>query len=362
MHDITLMNKYGLSQTEEDALLEDFENEEAAEKLAVEINAIKQQTTKAVLLASIEIGEKLCKAKSLVNHGDWAKWLSENVDYSQSTANELMKLYREYGDNQLDLFSDGKTNSEIFGNLTKSQAIALFALPSTADRIAFVESHDMSEMSVRDIDKAIKEKEEAEAIADSVRSERDELAELLKESASKNIRSENQIEQLLNKIKELEHTIAAEAAKAPIEAECERGKIEAEFKAKYQKEADEKIEKLKQKHKKELEKVTSESKSLSEGFDKKLEEEAKRIRSDAEAQAKSDAEAEVTKLREALEEAKAASNEHLTAFKIHFEQLQTEYRCLSQIVSDAEADSPELGAQLKNMLDLVIESLGGLNG
>ena len=135
-----------------------------AELLAREINTIKAQTMRTVLLASIEIGEKLTQAKALVSHGEWEKWLAENVDYSQSTANNLMKIYREYGDSQYDLFST-KPKAEIFGELTYSQAVALFALPAH-EREEFVENHDMSAMSTREVEEEIKRLREEKELAE----------------------------------------------------------------------------------------------------------------------------------------------------------------------------------------------------
>ena len=98
-----------------------------ADQLAYEINFIKKQTLENVLKASVDIGERLTAAKELVPHGQWSDWLKEKVDYSQSTANNFMRIFREYGDEQISL--SGKSKSQTFANLNYSQAVALFALP-----------------------------------------------------------------------------------------------------------------------------------------------------------------------------------------------------------------------------------------
>ena len=129
--------------------------------IAGEINYIKRQAQQTLLAASVEIGRKLNEAKALVPHGMWEEWLSENVDYSQSTANNLMRIATEYGDEQVSLFS-GKSNSETFAALTYSQAVALFALPMD-QREEFVENHDMGDLSTRELKEeiaALKAKEE----------------------------------------------------------------------------------------------------------------------------------------------------------------------------------------------------------
>ena len=66
-----------------------------SEIVAAEINTIKRQVQETMIAGSLRIGEKLQEAKSLVPQGEWGKWLEENVEYSQSTAENLMKLYRE---------------------------------------------------------------------------------------------------------------------------------------------------------------------------------------------------------------------------------------------------------------------------
>ena len=121
--------------------------------IAGEINYIKRQGLQTLLAASVEIGRKLNEAKALVPHGLWEDWLTENVDYSQSTANNLMRIATEYGDEQVSLFS-GKSNSETFASLTYSQAVALFALPMD-QRQEFVENHDMEDLSTRELKEEI---------------------------------------------------------------------------------------------------------------------------------------------------------------------------------------------------------------
>lgn len=130
------------------------------EIIAAEINTIKKQIQQAVIFASIEIGGKLMEAKSLVPQGEWGKWLENNVEYSQSTAENLMKLYKEYGGDQESLF-DTWTGSETFGKLTYTQHLALLALPFS-DRQEFAEKNNAEEMSTRQLLKAVQDQLEQE--------------------------------------------------------------------------------------------------------------------------------------------------------------------------------------------------------
>ena len=122
--------------------------------IAAEINTIKDNAQRVVIASAIQIGGKLVEAKSMVDHGQWGKWLEEKVSYSQSTANNLMKLYQEYGTGEVNLF-DNWTNSETFAKLTYTQHLSLLALPF-ADRAEFAESHNVEDMSTRELEKEIR--------------------------------------------------------------------------------------------------------------------------------------------------------------------------------------------------------------
>ena len=130
------------------------------EIIAAEINTIKKKVQQAVIFASIEIGGKLMEAKSLVPQGEWGKWLENNVEYSQSTAENLMKLYKEYGGNQESLF-DTWTNSQTFGKLSYTQHLALLAL-QFSDRQEFAEANNVADMSTRQLQEAVKQELEEE--------------------------------------------------------------------------------------------------------------------------------------------------------------------------------------------------------
>ena len=68
-------------------------DKEREAQLASEINLITEQTKQMVLMNFIELGKRLTEAKAMVKHGEWGNWLKERVNYSQRTANNMMKLY-----------------------------------------------------------------------------------------------------------------------------------------------------------------------------------------------------------------------------------------------------------------------------
>jgi DNA repair exonuclease SbcCD ATPase subunit len=128
--------------------------------IAAEINSIKEQTQKILLVNSIEIGRRLVEAKSLVSHGEWGKWLEESVDYSKSTANNLMNIFEQYGADQLSLFGS-EAKSQALGKLSYTQAVALLGVPQE-ERETFIEENDIENMSTRELQQVIKEKLEIE--------------------------------------------------------------------------------------------------------------------------------------------------------------------------------------------------------
>lgn len=121
------------------------------EVIASEIRDIDQKARQHAVKSAIDIGEKLIEAKELVKHGDWSGWLKENVNYSQSTANNFMRVATEYKE----------LNSQTLANLSYSQAVALLSVPAE-ERESFVEENNAAEMSTRELQAAIKEKQELE--------------------------------------------------------------------------------------------------------------------------------------------------------------------------------------------------------
>lgn len=192
------------------------------EVIAAEINSIKEQTRKVVLYNSIEIGRKLVEAKELVPHGEWGNWLEEAVDYSKSTANNLMKIFEEYGSDQITLLDDN-LKSQAFGNLNYSQAVLLLGLPSD-DREKFVEENKVDEMSTRELKKAIADLKKANKEKDNALKERDEAMEklnaleesnrILEETFNEGAEERKSLEE---KVKKLEKEIEEVKTSKPVE-------------------------------------------------------------------------------------------------------------------------------------------------
>ena len=130
------------------------------ETVTLEIRMLQRQAQQIMLGYAVEIGRRLEEVKAILPHGRWGEYLKNEVDYSQSTANNFMRIYREYGAAQQSLFG-GEAKSQAYANLTYTKALRLLAIPNEDEREQFIAEHDVEGMSNRELDKALKEREEA---------------------------------------------------------------------------------------------------------------------------------------------------------------------------------------------------------
>lgn len=149
--------------------MNDLQVTRTPEMVAAEINLIKDQTRKLVLSNSIAIGRKLKEAKEMLEPGQFGKWLTEAVDFSQSTANNLMRVYEEYGADQGVLFGSA-AKSDVVEKLTYTQAVLLLGVPAE-QREDFIKDAHVEDISTRELQAEIKKlkraKEAAEAKAEA---------------------------------------------------------------------------------------------------------------------------------------------------------------------------------------------------
>lgn len=167
----------------------------------IEAGRSLEQVTQGILVLSAQtvsnicqIGKLLTEAKSMVSHGAWEKYLEEKVAYSQSTANNFMRLYQEYG--------EYGPNLQTFGNLNPSQALALLALPE-GKREEFAAAHDVESMSVREL--------KAQIAAEKERA--DKAEELNKHLSVQLAHAEDACAGYPQDIEELEHELSQEKAR-----------------------------------------------------------------------------------------------------------------------------------------------------
>lgn len=334
-----------------------------ANEIAMEINIIKRRAAEGLLKDYIEIGRLLCEAKETVPYGAWGTWLSENVGYSTSNANNMMRAYKEQDRAaQLDLF--GENGFEMFDGLEPSKVVELLRLPS-AERREFVESHDVADMSVREIKKEIKAEREAREKAEAKVAELETVALDAKQAAEDAERKASIAEDarliLSDKLDEANRLLEEAQGKAEISPE-ERAEIEKAAQKAAEDAAKAKIEAAKKKADKELEKARA------EGADalKKAQAEQEKIVQAAVEQAKAEAKAEaekttaarVAELEAQLREQAALASPYRVRFGEALEGLKAAYGRLVAVCEEAEREEPTEGEILRGILGQVVGMLG----
>ena len=153
-----------------------------ADVVALEIRTLQRQAQGIILSYAIEIGRRLEEVKAMLPHGEWGPWLKRELDYSQSTAQNFMRVFREYGDSQMSLFG-ATPKSQTFGNLTYSKALRLLAIPDEEERARFVEENDVESMSTRELTEALKARDAAQDEIRKLKYEKDLMSEQLADQA-----------------------------------------------------------------------------------------------------------------------------------------------------------------------------------
>ena len=137
------------------------------EIVTAEIHTIRDNVARVFMDGVVQIGRRLEEAKQLVPQGEWLAYLDKELGYKPSTAQNYMRIAREFGDGQVGL--SGKTPGDFFGNLGYSQLLPLLGLPEE-EREQLAEEHDLAGMSSREIQALVKERDEAKANADKLES------------------------------------------------------------------------------------------------------------------------------------------------------------------------------------------------
>lgn len=191
--------------------------------IAAEIRSIDAQTREIVLRSAIEIGKRLIEAKALVAHGEWGQWLTEHVEYSQSTANNFMRVAEEYKD------------SQALGNLSYSQAVALLGVPAE-ERKQFAAEVGAENLSTRELQQAIKEKKEAEKQAKKLEAELKKIQQAAEKERKEREALEKHVAELQDKLFDAEISGDEDAIqklqREVDEAQAKVKQLEAELKAK----------------------------------------------------------------------------------------------------------------------------------
>lgn len=307
--------------------------------IAAEIQIIKEETKLVVLSSSIKIGKRLCEAKEIVQHGDWEQWLHDKVDYSQSTANNLMRIYKEFGDEQINLLSN-TSKSQTFENLTYSQAIALFALPAE-EREDFVKENPVENMTARQLAEAIKAKEKAEKETVDAQEETKKALnqaegqkKLYENVNSAKTEAEKKLQEELARFKE-------ELAAASGPSKDELKKLRADVRTKVEKEYKDKVEQLS------LEKKTVEDAKAE--IEKNYKDQLKKLKLDNDS---------ILEQQKATEKKLAIADPETQKFSIYFDEFQRNFQSLEETLENLmSSGNTQMADKLHGILSKVITNM-----
>ena len=303
------------------------------EVITQEINFYKLQAGNAI----IEIGKRLHEAKLTLPHGAWGAWLQNEVEFSERTAQNFMRIAKEYRNPQL--IAD-------MGN-SATKALLLLSLPAE-EREEFVgEAHEIdgeektvAAMTTKEMERLLKEleaerteKEKLQSQLDLFRTEKDNAVDAAyKETEDKLDALVSQKEAAEQAKREAEEKIAA------MESEMDELRMQAEQTAL----PDES----------ELERIRREAENTA---NQKAEEAAQKEAEEAMLKAKE----ELAQVKADTEKKlKAAGSSGIVIFKVHFEAVQGEInKMLTCIDGVEESEGKEEADKLRKALKSLCQSV-----
>lgn len=289
--------------------------------IAGEIMQIEENVGRVALDGAIRIGERLKEAKEKVEHGQWENWCRENLNYSKSKTEKLMKIASEYGDE-----NSPYAKTYMCTDLSISKALRLLQVPE--DEVAtFTEQTPIADLTVKELEEEIRKLKE-EKVGIEVKHDNLEI---------ENGELKGEVERLKNTGADPERLL----------------------------ELEEKISLLEEKNKKLKDKAKAEKDAKDKAIEDVIESERQKMREQIEeeqAEKLNEAEeaAEYWKNRTEIAEEKfeKASNEATLIFKVKADSFQEAFAdCLAAAEA---ADEPErLKAALKTVTEHMLKELEG---
>ena len=276
-----------------------------------------------------------------------------------------MKLFEAYGNQQMSLFGIFG-NSQTIANLDYSKALKLLAVPEN-EREAFAQEVDAGNLSVRELEAAIRERNEARAQAEEERQKAAEYEEALEEAEIARDRAlelASQADELLQRATKAEADLAAkneelkntedaliEAVNNPKIPDGERLKIEKAARQQGEAAGQKKLEEAQRKAQRDAEAAAKKAAEELEAAPKQA--------ADA-AAAQRAAEAAAENARRELEEARARikmSSPDVAAFKTMFDALQGQIGKIKELLKKIGAEDPATAEKLGRALAAVAAQL-----
>ena len=346
----------------------DLTNTRTPEVIAAEVRAL----TATVLTNVIEIGRRFAEAKAMLPHGEFGAWLENSTGYSQRTANNFMRLFDAYGDQQASMFG-ANPNSQAFANLPYTKALALLSVPEEA-REDFAREVDAESISLRELQEKIKERDEQlraakQELAGTVEDNKD-LAYRLRQAEERESLQADELERLRNQPtevavreptkEELDALVAdrlrendEQFAAALAAADTERAKVEPALQQERQK-----LKALKNELKAAQDEQTKAVEAAKAEGAKDAAAKVAKLEQDL-AVAKSDVRT-LTDQKEALERSATLAQEPVITFRACFGQWQKAHKdMLDALERAAQEPAAKLKAAMKAQLEAWLKEVAG---
>ena len=312
--------------------------------------------------AVIEIGKRLMEAKAQLKHGEWLPWLSEKVEFSETSAQNFMRVAREYG------------NTQLVGDLGVSKALALLALPASERENFASEKHlvngeekSVAEMSKRELEEAVRQQKIAEAERNEARRALEAQRKETEEANAKVQAAQDAADAARAEVKNAQGTaLAAQERAAELERELKALREQPVDVAVQTVDAsEEQIAAAVAEAKKDAEAEKTEALGKKAEELKKARDELKKAKAEMAdaAEALKKAEDEREALRETLEKEKksaaAMDNKALAEFSVLFRQAQETVNRMTEIVDELDEESrPKIYRALDALAQLIKEKAG----
>jgi len=305
------------------------------QRIGEEIRSLTYQAKCMTVYFGVEIGRRLVEAKELVGHGGWGNFVQNETEFSQATASRFMKVFEAYGADQIGIFG-AEAKSSTLQNLSISNALRLLAVPEE-ERENFAVAVDAEHISARELEKVIRERDEARAsekTAEESRAKMEQDMAMLKQLHEAAAHGEEKARAELDRVKrEL-----AELREKPVEVAVEVKDAATEQLAQAREEARKAAEQAWR------DKLSAAEKKLSDAAAEKKALEDRVAKLQKAAKSGDGLSGEVERLKKEL----ALANTGLATFKAKLEGMSAAFSGVNQALSALEADvRPKMVAALR---------------
>lgn len=221
--------------------------DKTTEELAQEANTLWQQMEvigNIGLMMAVQAGQRLQVIKSRLQHGEWEKWCENNLQFSKSKAEKMLKLAKKASDEN-SIFS----KTETFTDLGISRVWALLSAPEEVAK-EIVEDPESKDLTVRELQdkiraltdeakaskaKADEESGKAGKLKTELKTAKDQVKALerqLESAESEKTAADDEMTKELEKLREEKNTLTEKLHRAEESAAKSENKALAVFKVK----------------------------------------------------------------------------------------------------------------------------------